>query len=167
MQHNRKLKRQTVVTIWMAAALFLLYLLIFGFSSQTGEESGGLSRYLSEKCAEVLNALSGKHWTQYALESMAAYFEHPLRKLAHFSEYALMGVLVYTLWRQWMERGKRLFLLVPLWVFASASADEFHQLFVAGRYGSFADVLLDTCGGVFGMLVCIWVEKKYNKKSMI
>ena len=28
------------------------------------------------------------------------------------------------------------------WVFVSAGADEFHQLFIPGRYGCFADVVL-------------------------
>ena len=70
-----------------AILLVLLYRLIFVFSGQDGEESGSLSAMISEKCAELLNAISGKHWTQNVLDSMAAYFEHPIRKLAHFSEY--------------------------------------------------------------------------------
>ena len=78
-----------------AILLVLLYRLIFVFSGQDGEESGSLSAMISEKCAELLNAISGKHWTQNVLDSMAAYFEHPIRKLAHFSEYACMGVLLY------------------------------------------------------------------------
>ena len=87
-----------------AILLVLLYLLIFAFSGQDGEESGSLSSMISEKCAELLNAISGKHWTQNVIDSMAAYFEHPIRKLAHFSEYACMGVLLYGVWRPWKER---------------------------------------------------------------
>ena len=122
-----------------AILLVLLYRLIFVFSGQDGEESGSLSAMISEKCAELLNAISGKHWTQNVLDSMAAYFEHPIRKLAHFSEYACMGVLLYGVWRPWKERGRKLYLLIVCWVFVSAGADEFHQLFIPGRYGCFAD----------------------------
>ena len=43
-----------------AILLVLLYLLIFAFSGQNGEESGSLSAMISEKCAELLNAISGK-----------------------------------------------------------------------------------------------------------
>ena len=125
-----------------AILLVLLYRLIFVFSGQDGEESGSLSAMISEKCAELLNAISGKHWTQNVLDSMAAYFEHPIRKLAHFSEYACMGVLLYGVWRPWKERGRKLYLLIVCWVFVSAGADEFHQLFIPGRYGCFADVVL-------------------------
>ena len=47
----------------------------------------------------------------------------------------------------------------------SAGADEFHQLFVPGRYGCFADVVLDTCGGAFGLLVCVCVEKIVRRRK--
>lgn len=144
--------------------LALLYLIIFNFSAQDGEQSGNLSQLLSERCAELLNSLSGRHWSEAVLAGWAEYFEHPLRKLAHFSEYACMGILVYILLSQWLRQGKRLYLLTIAWVFLSAAGDEFHQLFVPGRYGSFADVLLDTCGGAFGMLFCIFVYKLYLKR---
>ena len=155
----KKNKRKIAVSIVAAILLVLLYLLIFAFSGQDGEESGSLSSMISEKCVELLNAISGKHWTQTVMESMAAYFEHPIRKLAHFSEYACMGLLLYGVWRPWKERDRKLYLLIVCWVFVSAGADEFHQLFIPGRYGCFADVVLDTCGGAFGLLVCVCVEQ--------
>lgn len=162
-----KQNRQKIAVSTVAAILLvLLYFMIFAFSGQNGEESGSLSAMISEKCAELLNAISGKHWTQSVIESMAIYFEHPIRKLAHFSEYACMGVLLYGIWRPWMEKGRKLYLLITLWVFVSAGADEFHQLFIPGRYGCFADVLLDTCGGVFGLLVCILIEKLILKNKI-
>lgn len=46
-------------------------------------------------------------------------------------------------------------MLTAAWVFLSAAGDELHQYFVPGRYASFLDVLLDTWGGVCGMLFCI------------
>ena len=146
-------KKKIAVSVVAAILLVLLYLLIFAFSGQDGEESGSL------------NAISGKHWTQNVIDSMAAYFEHPIRKLAHFSEYACMGMLLYGVWRPWKERNRKLYLLIVLWVFVSAGADEFHQLFVPGRYGCFADVVLDTCGGAFGLLVCVCVEKIVRRRK--
>lgn len=154
------------------AALFLLqlYSMIFFFSAQDSAESGNLSRMISEKCVELVNSLTGRHWTRIVMEEVAAYFEHPIRKLAHFLEYAYMGVLVYLMWRPFKQRGRFLYLVTVLWVFLSAAGDEFHQLFVPGRYGCFADVLLDTCGGAFGVVICVMVEKlwgKYLKKRQV
>ena len=151
--------RSSMSSIIAGILLFFLYLMIFGFSGQNGEESGSLSHLISEKCVEIINSLSGRHWTVLMQQQLATYFEHPIRKLAHFSEYAVMGILVYILWKNRVIFRKNLFLLVTLWVFLSAGLDEFHQLFVPGRYGCFADVCLDTCGGMFGFLLMFLWEK--------
>lgn len=151
--------KKRVVTMVAALFLFLLYVVIFGFSAQDSEQSGGLSHMISEKCVEFVNALTGKKWSEIFIEEMALYFEHPIRKLAHFAEYACMGVLVYIMWRPWKSRGRGLYLLVLMWVFVSAAGDEVHQLFVPGRYGCVTDVLLDTSGGGFGVLLCVLGEK--------
>lgn len=158
--------RKIAVTAVAAALLLALYGIIFRFSAQDAEESGSLSQFFSEKCVGILNSLSGANWSEGKRMELAAYFEHPIRKLAHFSEYACMGILVYTLWSQWMRRGKKLYLLTVIWVFFSAACDEFHQYFVPGRYASVADVLLDTCGGAFGMLFCICIFSLYHRISL-
>lgn len=149
------MKKKLAITVPAAVLLLALYILIFGFSAQDGEQSGSLSQMISEKCVEFFNSISGGSWTEGFRKSLAEYFEHPIRKLAHFSEYACMGILLYVLWIQWIKKGKRLYVLILLWVFCSAGMDEFHQLFVPGRCGCFTDVLLDTCGGAFGMLLCM------------
>lgn len=112
-------KKKIAVSVVAAILLVLLYLLIFAFSGQDGEESGSLSSMISEKCAELLNAISGKHWTQNVIDSMAAYFEHPIRKLASFLRVCCMGMLLYGVWRPWKERTRKLYLLIVLWVFVS------------------------------------------------
>lgn len=157
------MKRKMGITAVASILLILLYMLIFSFSAQDSEESGSLSRLISEKCVEIINNLSGRNWSDAMMKSFAEYFEHPIRKFAHFSEYACMGILVFVLWVQWMKKGKALYLLTVLWVFLSGAADEFHQLFVPGRYGSIADVLLDTAGGAFGLLLCVLAGKWYGK----
>lgn len=155
--------RKIIVSLVAAILLACLYFAIFSFSEQDGETSGSLSLKISEKCVELLNTFSGKHWTRDFKENLASYFEHPIRKLAHFAEYACMGILVSILLSEWMQKKKSRCLLTTLWVFLSAAADEMHQLFVPGRYGSFADVCLDTCGGIFGMICLAFVLKILRK----
>ena len=62
-------------------------------------------------------------------------------------------------------RGKRLYLLILVWVFVSGALDELHQLFVPDRWCSFADVCLDTCGGAFGLLLCVAVSRLRIRKG--
>ena len=161
---NKKEKNSAklYVTVFCSACLLLLYVLIFSFSDQDGETSGSLSALVAEKCVAFLHSLTGGNWSEVMRAELALYFENPIRKMAHFAEYAVMGVLLTVLWTQWLKPGAGLYLLVILWVFVSASADEIHQLFVPGRYGCFADVLLDTFGGIFGMVFVLIIYRKLN-----
>lgn len=161
-QGNRGLLRRCLISAAATMLLLLLYGIIFSFSAQDAEESGSISYLVSEKCVEIADSVSGRNWTEDFKETIIRQIEHPIRKLAHFSEYACMGVLICTLCRQWQKRSRGLYLLMILWVFISAAADEFHQYFVPGRWSSPADVLLDTCGGAFGILFCILLEKIYR-----
>lgn len=159
-----KVYSRWVVTIVASIILLCLYIVIFSFSAQDGEQSGGLSYGISEKCIDVVDFISGKRLTTLLRRELAESFEHLIRKGAHFTEYTCMGILVYVIWRQWMNRSKMLYCLVGIWVFLSAIGDEIHQLFVPGRYGSPADVLLDTCGGIFGIVVCVVLERYFSIK---
>lgn len=154
-------------SVFAGILLIVLYFFIFSFSAQDGEESGSLSLFISEQCVEFIDLLSGSEWTDIAKDSMSEYFEYPIRKLAHFSEYACMGILLYFLLRPFYKKNKYFCVSVLLWIFISAGLDEFHQLFVSGRYSSFADVLLDTTGGMFGYLICILIETRYIRKEAI
>lgn len=158
-------KTKIFITAIATVLLLMLYLFIFNFSAQDAEQSGSISKMITEKCVEFFNSLTGGHWNRDFMEGLTTYFEHPVRKLAHFAEYACMGVLLYVIWSQWVSVRKHLCLLVLLWVFVSAALDELHQSFVPGRYASLADVLLDTCGGVFGMLFMILAGRIYRSLS--
>ncbi len=80
-----------------------------------------------------------------------------VRKAAHLTEYALLGVLWFRAWRgdrgghQW--RWTALTLLIVL---ATAITDEIHQSFVPSRSGNLHDVLLDFMGALAAQLV-LWV----------
>lgn len=156
-------RNKIIVTAAASVLLAALYAVIFGFSAQDAEQSGSLSLRISESAVEFLNSLTGGNWSRQFRDEMALYFEHPIRKMAHFGEYTCVGILAYLIWRPWMKRGKRLYLLTVAWVFISGACDEFHQLFVPGRYGGPADVCLDTCGGIFGLLLCIAAEMLYRR----
>ena len=68
-----------------------------------------------------------------------------LRKLAHLTEYAILGALLLR------AVGARVPALVA--GVAYAVGDEIHQTFVPGRQGSVLDVLIDSAGVVIGILV--------------
>lgn len=161
---KRDRRKRILISASAGCLLLLLYSMIFSFSAQDGEQSSGLSMYVAEKGVELVNALTNSNWTEGYMTEMAEKVETPIRKLAHFTEYAVMGVLVYSFLRPWAQRGRKLYLITIFWVLLSAAADELHQLFVPGRYSNPLDVLLDTCGGIFALLCIVFAEKWLQKR---
>lgn len=161
--------RKMAVTILAAILLVCLYVVIFRFSDQNGETSGSVSREVTEVIIKQVDKMTGRKWTADMKAALVEYWEHPVRKLGHFSEYALMAVILFVMWIPWIPRKKRFYFLIIMWVFLSAAFDEAHQLFVAGRSGNPLDVMLDTGGGCFGLLVstiiCTIILRVRNRKK--
>ncbi|HEX7229321.1 MAG TPA: VanZ family protein [Candidatus Binatia bacterium] len=80
-----------------------------------------------------------------------------VRKMAHLSEYFILGILVtYTLQkRSALTTASQLFLATAIGIIYAIS-DEWHQFFVPGRTASAMDVLFDTIGFTCGSL-CFYV----------
>jgi len=86
------------------------------------------------------------------LSSGLGWIDHLGRKVVHASEYALLCFLWWRALRTVMDRTDA---LLPAWIIATlyAVTDEFHQTFVAGRHGTWVDVMIDSLGaGVFVLL---------------
>ena len=76
-----------------------------------------------------------------------------VRKTAHFTEYAVLGVLVSNALGPAWARNPRAYLLVAAVLALVPSIDETIQLFVPGRSGQVTDVLLDCCGAATGAVL--------------
>lgn len=145
--------KRKIYTVISVILLVILYAVIFGFSAQTGEESGGLSHMVSKRLVQLADFFDTKDWMEWEIDAKAALIDLLVRKTAHFSEYAVLGFLEYGLAVLWMKKGTGRIVLTAVILFLSGALDELHQLFVPGRYASFWDVLLDTAGGCAGMLL--------------
>lgn len=101
------------------------------------------------------------HWLfPHMSEDHIHLIHHVLRKCAHLTEYAVLGILLWRAVRKplrneprpWSWREAAIAVLI---VFAYASTDEFHQRFVPTRTPLVSDVFIDTGGAVIGMLA-LW-----------
>jgi VanZ family protein len=97
------------------------------------------------------------HWLFPRItEEQFEIIHHVVRKMAHFVEYAILGVLVGRgiqfdpAFASYSSGRKFWFALLCCMLYAST--DEFHQKFVATRQPAVQDVLIDTCGSAFGVL---------------
>ncbi|KMW24635.1 hypothetical protein HMPREF0977_01630 [Clostridium sp. 1_1_41A1FAA] len=62
---------------------------------------------------------------------------------------------------------KKTFFIALLISVLYAISDEIHQYFVPGRACQFRDVMIDSCGALFGIAVIIILKKIVNKIKII
>lgn len=124
---------------------------IFLMSAQNGEESGRLSNSF---LGSLLGALLEKLLPELSDQGAA----HDIRKYAHMFEYLCLGLssflFVFEAYFRRRRRVLRTLAVSLLFCFLYACSDEWHQSFVPGRAGRFADVLIDSvgyCTGIFAL----------------
>lgn len=113
-------------------ALLMMYL-IFSFSAQDGTTSGNLSYMVSEIIVETANDAFDLHWSSSEIKQHIKEIHHPVRKLAHMTEYFLLAISVSFPLYVYGVRGIWLPLLAGMICVGFAALDEYHQSFVAGR----------------------------------
>ena len=91
-----------------------------------------------------------------ALEGLLAHGPtYVVRKAAHFSEYALLGIFMALLFAS--LNGRRRFFLPEGACLVAALIDEGIQLFSEGRGSSLRDVCIDFSGATLGVLVALLI----------
>lgn len=91
-------------------------------------------------------------------------FHHWLRKAAHFSEYAALGLCLCGFLHNlpWKRETLRIPCSLMLCI-VFAAVDEWIQLFSDGRSANVWDVLLDSAGAAVGIaIVLLFVHRKRN-----
>ncbi len=140
-------------------ALAMMYV-IYGFSAQDAGTSGNLSRVVSVKIVEVGNDILNKGLDEMQIEQYAYQIEHPVRKLAHMTEYFMLAVTVSFPFYVYGLRSFPLMLVAGIICDAFAAGDEHHQSFVAGRGPSVKDVGIDSIEIFLGILtvqIICWI----------
>lgn len=169
--------RTVLKPLSFAPALCMMYI-IFQFSSATGMESSGTSGSVCLKIVDTADETLDLGVSYDRKLYIAQKIEYPVRKLAHFSEYALLAAAVALPLYVYGMRGITLVLVAGAICVGFACTDEYHQSFVAGRSPSKKDVAIDSAGAFCGIIFTRIVgfigrktifrslsnEKKKNKK---
>lgn len=145
-----------MVLLWMG--------IIFWFSAQPADQSERMSLSVGH-VAGLLFVDGYEDWPQERQEAFEEEIDHGVRKAAHFTEYAILGLLLTAMYRAYGHEGERLFLLAAGTGSLYAATDEFHQLFVQGRSCQITDWMIDTCGVITGAAaVCLFHLIIENRK---
>lgn len=144
-------KRIKKIILWTIVIAYTLW--IFHNSAQTGKVSANLSQTLSYRIYDSLQCL---HFMPFKL------FHTLIRKFAHFSEYALLGILVSTVSSHTIEERQQK-LVIILWMILVPILDEGIQYFTPGRSAELRDCLIDMCGYSFGFLIAYLIKQRKTK----
>lgn len=133
--------------IVLAVLIALNLAVIFGFSGETAAKSSKTSGSVTEKIAEVVVPDFDQKPAEEQKEIVKK-MEPPIRKLAHFSEYASLGALIFLFLLTW--NGAVLWKYAGSVAFSAAYSvtDELHQKFSFGRAASIRDMVIDTAGAL-------------------
>ncbi|MBO7085711.1 MAG: VanZ family protein [Bacilli bacterium] len=130
---------------------------IFGNSLLNGATSGSLSGGITEK---IYNLLVNMH-INIRIETLHTI----IRKLAHFSEYFLLGIIIFLNVYQYLKEPKYFISFSIVICLLISIIDETIQTFVDGRSGSIMDVGIDSLGFLLSILILALIIININKKK--
>jgi VanZ family protein len=81
------------------------------------------------------------------------------RKLAHFTEYAILGFFAARAFRV----HQRWFLISLVLIVVYALIDEYHQSFVPSRTASVFDSLIDMAGGLTALIIVLTRSRRFSR----
>ena len=151
--------------------LIAIFVTIFGFSNQNSETSSGLSQKVTNFVVEFIPSI--ENVPEPEKENVVDRIESIVRKVAHYSIYTLVGILLMSLMSTFkMKELDRIAVSLIVGVIYAAT-DEIHQAFVPGRGPLVADVILDSMGVLTGIFIVMLVYKiickmcrhKYNNMT--
>jgi len=143
------------LVLWMA--------LIFAFSNQKDVESSNVSDGFIDRTVVKIYKIFNENITKEKENEIIEKYTYPIRKLAHYTLYFILGILSFLVVKDY-SINKKLIIYSLLICFLYACSDEFHQLFIIGRSASIKDVMIDTFGSSCSISIFYIFNKKISKK---
>ena len=155
------MKNKRVIVVSILIILVILWIVgIYKLSSMNTSNSNGKSSGIIgvfiEDTLEVTNkyGITDSHPDDTKLEKASQLLNKPLRKVMHASIYFVLALMILFVTNYVFKNKKYMIsaIITIAIIIMAAGFDEFHQTFVDGRTGAVKDVLIDTAGGITGIL---------------
>lgn len=141
-----------------------IFSMIFGFSNQNGTKSSKTSEKVTILITKNVKSIQNKPVDEK--EKIIFYIEGIVRKIAHFTIYMIVGILIRTLCQTYKIHEIDKFSISIITGIIYATADEIHQAFIPGRSSMFIDVLIDTMGTTTGILIIMIIIEICEKINL-
>ena len=157
---------RAVTTILTVAVMIM----IFCFSMENAENSDKRSGNIS---IQIITVFHPDYGQMDAGNQQTIYdrVQHIVRKCAHFTEYMMLGFLLRLCLESWIGHRIRRTRFAGLAGFIAGAAyactDEWHQLSIDGRSGQWTDVLVDSCGVLFGVTLGSLLIRSLSRKNAV
>ena len=141
--------------------LILWMIVIFSFSSADANKSTGTSDKVITTMIEIKDKITNNETPNNEKEIIVKNSSFYIRKIAHITEYLILGFLMFNLLKQYSVTN--IYYAIGLSILYSCT-DEFHQLFINGRSGSIRAVLIDSIGILIGTYLykLLFIKNKEN-----
>lgn len=139
----------------------IIAVIIFMFSSQNSTESSKTSDGVIKAIIEILP--NTKNLSEDKKDEIIDNMTFFIRKIAHFSIYALLGINVMAFLLTFNNNIRKQLLIALLTCIIYAISDEFHQMFTDGRSPMIRDVFIDGLGSLAGSGIVGIIYHKFGK----
>lgn len=140
----------TLIIVWMV--------IVFCFSNQGGTKSSNTSRKVTVAVVQVVSDR-----TIEVDEPLLENIEKIIRKLAHYTIYAVGGFLIMNYAYTTNRKTKEKVFYSTAFGIGYAVTDELHQFFVVGRSARIFDVCIDALGIVTGIEIYLIMRKAIER----
>lgn len=146
---------QSAIFYWAPPVLWLTAIYFFSTDNFSGENTGGLFFRIFHF---LIPSLTEEAFAPYHLL---------IRKCAHFTEYAVLALLLYRAFRRGapLPWNFRWAVYSQLIVIGYSLLDEYHQTFTANRVGSIYDSMIDSAGGFTALALLGLLFKRRNRQT--
>lgn len=145
--------------------MLIMMMVIWGFSSNNGEKSSEQSMGVVGRVILFVENLTNTSLTEEERQVWEERIHTPIRKMAHMTEYLIFALTTTIPFLLYGKSKKWISIFGILFCIGYACIDETHQLFVPERSGKITDVLVDSIGILFGVMLFRLLYSVYNKQK--
>lgn len=144
------------IIVYLVLAIISM-LIIFTFSSKNSGSSNSTSKKLIDGGVTIYESITNNKVNHKKIVNKLNY---PVRKLAHFTLYLILGFFVYEFLLLTSIPHKEIIAILICFIYSVT--DEIHQVFVSGRTGQILDIIIDTMGAITMVLMYRYIRKRKN-----